>query len=70
MTTNTGDNQTNKILILSRGDSAIKIVFAENDNAGVLDIDLENLMTSYEERISCEKNAGQNLTTENKLSYH
>ena len=55
MTTNTGDNQTNKILILSRGDSAIKIVFAENDNAGVLDIILENLMTSYEERISCEK---------------
>lgn len=70
MTTNTGDNQTNKILILSRGDSAIKIVFAENDNAGVLDIILENLMTSYEERISCEKNAGQNLTSENKVSYH
>lgn len=70
MTINAGDNQTNKILILSRGDSAIKIVFAENDNAGVLDIILENLMTSYEERISCEKNAGQNLTSENKVSYH
>jgi len=53
--TNKVGNKQEKIVTISKGENEIKIIFAEKDNVEVLDIVLEILMSSYEDRISCEK---------------
>ena len=53
--TNKVGNKQEKIVTNSKGENEIKIIFAEKDNVEVLDIVLEILMSSYEDRIGCEK---------------
>lgn len=53
--TNGVGNKQDKIVTNSKGENGIKIIFAEKDNVEVLDIVLEILMSSYEDRIGCEK---------------
>ena len=41
----------NEVIITAKYGNKIKIIFAENDNKDVVDVVLDNLMTSYEKRI-------------------
>ena len=41
----------NEVIINTKYGNKIKIIFAENDNKDVVDVVLDNLMTSYEKRI-------------------
>lgn len=42
----------NSIIIETEYGNTIKIVFSENDNIEIVDTALNNLMTTYEKRIS------------------